>query len=286
MIPMICLVFLFFSQAFPQKDSSGYFNINSPSNIKKFADYLFCTDDYLRAALEYEKYLSSYYNDTVEFKIGLSYSKIGNYSTAVEWFNKINNNSRFFADAGNEYFKSLLQSGNYYNFRKNYSKNNLNKNKIINGEKLFYFSYFFTDDKLPPEVDFLKPFNSKEENAIKEFYERKMDPPYKSITAAVIMSALIPGSGKIYTGQVGDGIIAAISTCLCGYLAYDNFKAKHDFRGWIFSGLTAFFYAGNIYGSAASAQIYNAGIRFDFQNDVKLYLNRQNYFIPDYDFCK
>ena len=286
MIPIICLVFLFLSQAYPQKDSSGYFNINSPPNIKKFADYLFCTDDYLRAAFEYEKYLGSYYNDTVEFKIGLSYSKISNYSKAVEWFKRINNNSAFFADAGNEYFKSLFQLGNYNSFRRNYLENNMNKDKTKNAGKLFYFSYFFTEDELPPEVDFLKPFSSKEKIQINEFYKRQANPPYKSTAAAIIMSALIPGSGKIYTGQFGDGIIAAIATGLCGYLAYDNFKAEHNFRGWIFSGLTAFFYAGNIYGSAASAQIYNAGIRFDFQNDLKLYLNQQNYFTPEYDFCK
>jgi tetratricopeptide (TPR) repeat protein len=287
MIPIICLVFLFLSQAFPQKDSSGYFNINSPSNIKKFADYLFCADDYLRAATEYEKYLSSYYNDTVEFKIGLSYSKISNYSKALKWFNKINNNSVFFADAGNEYFKSLFQLGNYYDFRRYYQENKIkNKDKIRNADKLFYFSYFFTEDELPPEVDFLKPFNSKESNKINEFYKRKINPPYKSTAAAIIMSALIPGSGKIYTGQVGDGIITAIATGLCGYLAYDNFDAEHNFRGWVFSCLAVFFYAGNVYGSAASAQIYNAGIRFDFQNDIKLYLNRQNYFTSKYDFCK
>ncbi len=286
MIPTICLVFLFFSQAFPQKDSSDYFDINSTSNIKKFADYLFCADDYLRAALEYEKYLSSYYNDTVEFKIGLSYSRIGNYSKAIEWFNKIKNNSGFSNDARNEYFKSLFQSGDYYNFRKYYSENIVNNDKIRNLDKLFYFSYFFTDDELPPRNDFLNPFNLKEENKINEFYQRKTNPPYKSVAAAVIMSSLIPGSGKIYTGQIGDGIIAAIATGLCGYLAYDNFKAKHNFRGWVFSGLIAFFYAGNIYGSAASAQIYNAGIQFNFQNDVKLYLNQQNYFTPEYDFCK
>ena len=100
------------------------------------------------------------------------------------------------------------------------------------------------------------------------------------------MSALIPGSGKIYAGEIGDGIIAAIATGLCGYLAYDNFKAKHNFRGWLFGGLSAFFYAGNIYGSAASAQIYNAGIQFDFVNDVKIYLNKKNYFTPEYEFCK
>ena len=132
----------------------------------------------------------------------------------------------------------------------------------------------------------MSPFNSGEERVVKKFYLEKINPPYKSETAAVLLSILIPGAGKIYSDQIGDGIFAAIATGLCGYLAYDNFRAEHNFRGWIFSGLTAFFYAGNIYGSAASAQIYNAGIRFNFSKDVKLYLEQQNYFTPEYDFCR
>ena len=286
MIPVICLALLFITQAFPQKDSSSSFDIHSPSNIKKFADYLFCSDDYLRAALEYEKYLNTNYNDTVEFKIGLSYSRMNKYNKAMNWFSKINNSSRYFYDARNEYIKSLFQLGNYTNFRKNYSGNLIDTTKVKNAEKLFYFSYFFTEGKLPSEDILLKPFNIKEREKVEEFYQRKINPPYKSETAAVIMSVLIPGLGKIYTDEIGDGIIAAIATGLCSYLAYDNFRAKHNFRGWIFSGLTAFFYAGNIYGSAASAQIYNAGIQFNFNSDLKFYLNQQNYFTSEYDFCK
>ncbi|MGB8321054.1 MAG: hypothetical protein WCE54_23200 [Ignavibacteriaceae bacterium] len=223
------------------------------------------------------------YNDTVEFKTGLSYLFIGNYKKSLSWFGQISGNSRYFKDAQDEFFRSLFESGDYHIFRNEYS-NKLNSSEET--KKLFYFSYFFTDDKLPPQKDFLSPFSSKEEGKVKKFYMEKITPPYKSETTAVILSILIPGAGKIYSDQIGDGIFAAIATGLCGYLAYDNFRAKHNFRGWIFSGLTAFFYAGNIYGSAASAQIYNAGISFDFSNDVKLYLEQQNYFTPDYDFCR
>ena len=92
----ICLVILFYSFIYPQIDGSNYQDLSSPSNIKKFADYLFCTTDYLRAANEYEKYLNIHYNDTVEFKTGLSYSIIGDYNQAIIWFDKIKDNSRFF----------------------------------------------------------------------------------------------------------------------------------------------------------------------------------------------
>lgn len=283
MVIIVCIIFLFNSQAFPQKDSSSLIDIYSPSNIKKFADYLFCTDDYLRAAIEYEKYLNINFNDTVEFKIGLSYLYIGNYKKSLSWFGRINSNSNYFNYAQEEYYRSLFESGDYYLFRDEYSKRANNSEET---KKLFYFSYFFTDDKLPMQKEFLSSFNSREKRTVEKFYLAKNNPPYKSETTAVILSVLIPGAGKIYSDQIGDGIIAAIATGLCGYLAYDNFRAKHNFRGWIFGGLTAFFYAGNIYGSAASAQIYNAGIRFNFSKDVKFYLDKKNYFTPEYDFCR
>ena len=99
------------------------------------------------------------------------------------------------------------------------------------------------------------------------------------------MSAVIPGLGKIYTEQYGDGVMAFLSTTVLGYIAYTDFKAGHQTRGWIFTAATAGFYAGSIYGAAASAQIYNARISFDFRNGVKLLLENNNYYAPRINYC-
>ena len=71
----------------------------------------------------------------------------------------------------------------------------------------------------------------------------------------------MPGLGKVYTENYIDGFFAAFLTGVFGYMAYTDFNAEHDARGWIFTGVSAFFYTGSIYGSAASAQIYNAKIK-------------------------
>lgn len=99
------------------------------------------------------------------------------------------------------------------------------------------------------------------------------------------MSAIIPGSGKMYVGEWSDGIAAFLVTGLFAFLAYDNFRADHTTRAWIFTGLGAFFYAGNVYGSIASAQIFNARVDFKFNDGLKLFLEEKNYFVPEYDFC-
>ncbi|MCW8960516.1 MAG: hypothetical protein OQK29_03065, partial [Ignavibacteriaceae bacterium] len=78
---------------------------------------------------------------------------------------------------------------------------------------------------------------------------------------------------------------ALLATGLLAFLAYDNFRANHKTRAWIFTGLGAFFYSGNIYGSIAAAQIFNARVNFEFKEGIKLFLEQENYFLPQYDFC-
>jgi hypothetical protein len=83
----ILIFFAVFTSILLSQDKSELNELHSPQNIKAFADYLFCSKDYLRAAEEYERYLSFEQNDTAEFKIELSYS-IGNYKLVEEayWF--------------------------------------------------------------------------------------------------------------------------------------------------------------------------------------------------------
>jgi TM2 domain-containing membrane protein YozV len=134
--------------------------------------------------------------------------------------------------------------------------------------------------------DFISPFDKDERKAVASFYDFNVDPNYKSPALAGTLSAIIPGSGKMYVGEWGDGITALLVTSLFAFLAYDNFQADHTTRAWIFTGLGAFFYAGNIYGSVASAQIFNARIEFEFNEGLILFLEQKNYFLPVYDFCK
>jgi len=281
-------ILIFSSIIFPQgkKHLEGG-NLSSPPNIKSFADYLFCQKDYLRAADEYEKYLGFIQNDTVEFKIALSYSGMNNFEEASKRFSSIKEHSLFYKPAQMQYLKSIFQTGDIVKFRGLYL--NINSNKLYTESagmtSLYNYSYFLTEDPLPDKNQFVEPFPIQEWNNVKYFYDWKSDPPMKSALKAALLSAIIPGAGKVYADETSDGIWAFIATVGCGYLAYDNFKAGHKLRGWIFSGLSAGFYSGNIYGSAAAVQIYNAHIRFDFINEVKSFLEDKNYFLQVFNFC-
>lgn len=283
----IAFIFFFLSLTPILFAQTGKVDFNSRQNINKFADYLFCDKDYLRAAIEYERLNKFSKNDTVEFKIALSYSYIKEYYTAVQKFSRINPSSVYYNEAKLEGMKLNFLLKNFAGIRSYYKKSFITEvdKYITKGKKLFNFSYLFTDDELPPREEFLLPFDVDEKEQISSFYKWKKEPPYKNGTVAGIMSAIIPGSGKIYVGEIGDGIVAFITTTVFAFIAYDNFQAGHNTRAWIWTGVATLFYAGNIYGSVAAAQVHNAKITFEFNDGLNVYLNKKNYYLPKYEFC-
>lgn len=262
-------------------------NFHSPQNIKSFADFLFCDKDYLRAIYEYEKYLIFFDDDTVQFKIALSYSSINDQVDAVEKFKKIKKTSPMYEESKIELLKSLYLldiNSQYFNYADEIIESK--SRYSINAEKIKNTSRLLVNNELPDKQIFLFPFDEDDKNALSNFYDRKVNPGYKSGIIAGILSTIIPGAGKIYTKDYSDGITAFLLTGLFTYLAYTNFEHHHSARAWIFTAVGAGFYTGNIYGSIASAKIFNAKINFEFDEGVKLFLQEKNYFAPVYDFCK
>lgn len=269
-----------------QNDSDGIFH--SPENILKFADYLYCQKDYLRAISEYESLLKFQNSDTIKFKIALGFSKMGQTKEAEERFSNLALGSTFQDEARLELYKSKFFTDNYSSLREMYRSRALLPGKYTEPVKsLCYTSYLFDTSTLPDKAEFIQAFPDYAKSEMGKFYLRKSNPPYKSPVKAAILSAIIPGLGKAYAGEWGDGLTSLIVTGVLSYISYDNLKAHHNFRGYLFGGLAALFYAGNVYGSAAQAQIFNAQVDFTFNTDLKFFLNSHNYFIPEYEqFCK
>jgi TM2 domain-containing membrane protein YozV len=255
-----------------------------PGNRLQFGNFLYKDKDYLRAANEFKEYLKVNSSDTVQFRLSNSFLKIGRYTESADNFKGL-----FFSSTLSDQARLKFYEANFF-------QNDFNSFRILTErdlyisaryrkeiERLKFTTYFFDNVSLPSENKMIEPFPDSAQAQIAKFYFQKKFPPHKSETTAAILSALLPGAGKIYTGEIGDGITALVTTALSVYLAYTNFNSDHQFRGWLFTGLAAFFYSGNIYGSAASAQIYNARIRFDFDKEVRFYFEQRNYFLPQLD---
>jgi TM2 domain-containing membrane protein YozV len=78
----------------------------------------------------------------------------------------------------------------------------------------------------------------------------------KKMAMAGVLSALVPGLGKIYAGQTGSGISSFL---LCGALAAVTVEngIKTGWGNWstiLFGSLFTLFYAGNIYGTLAATR--------------------------------
>lgn len=261
-------------------------DLKSPQNIKSFADYLFCEKDYLRAIDEYENYLHIKDDDSIQFKVAYGFLEMRRFENAIQNFAKVKPTSAFYEATKIEKLKTFYLLNDSLKFISEADSIITSESPFANNAlKLKNVALLLTNN-LPDKNKFLKPFDAYQKKDVLSFYNQKTNTGYKSETVAGLLSAIIPGSGKIYTESYSDGITAFLLTGLFGYLAYTNFDHDHNLRAWIFTAVASGFYAGNVYGSVASAQIFNAKINFEFDKGVKLFLENNNYFMPDYDFCK
>lgn len=281
---ILIIIFFIPLSALPQSSS---FDFHSPQNIILFADYLFCAGDYIRAVEEYNSVQNIFSNDTINLKIILCYSKLNLHKQVFETYSR-GQYHRFENDAQKIYLmNSFLNDSSFCRTDLSDLSLPFKMDLVVTDYYSRLRSMYFIESRSNEikKEDLLQPFNSYQRKNLESYIDLNLDPGYKNPALAAIISAIIPGSGKMYVGEWGDGITSLVLTGLFAFLAYDNFKADHLTRAWIFTGIGAFFYAGNIYGSIASTQIFNAKIDFDFNNGIKLFLEKENYFLPGYDFC-
>lgn len=76
---------------------------------------------------------------------------------------------------------------------------------------------------------------------------------------AATLSAILPGSGKVYSKNVKEGITSFLFVAAMAYQSYRGFnkQGSDSVTGWIYGGLGVGFYLGNIYGAHQSARNYN-----------------------------
>lgn len=256
--------------------------LKTARNIRLFADYLYCEQDYLRAAEEYKKLLNTFTSDTILYKTAKCYSIIGDYDEAEKFFSRIDSSSIFLNNAIRELGKIYYLSKDELSLNKISGKNEFAMSDLIK----LKIALMLGSNKINYNLTELLPENDSDFEVFNKLMYERQNPDYKSELIAGILSAIIPGSGKIYTEEYGDGITSFILTGLFSYLAYDNFRHQHKFRGYLFSTITAGFYLGNVYGSVASAQIFNAKVEFSFLEKLSDFLIKRNYFVKEYEFCK
>lgn len=95
----------------------------------------------------------------------------------------------------------------------------------------------------------------------------------KSVFCAGLMSALVPGSGKIYLGRTGQGISSMLLVTGLGLVTAENIRKRgmESFASIFFGTVFTTFYVGNILGTVKLGAIVNQ--EFNAENDAKILFN-------------
>lgn len=93
--------------------------------------------------------------------------------------------------------------------------------------------------------------------ALQTIFDERQKLVGKSPLLAASLSAVIPGAGKIYAGNLSEGIMSFVITGALGALTAEHMikQGPEDWRSITFASLTGLFYVSNIFGSYFSVQI-------------------------------
>ena len=225
--------------------------------VREFADHLYKTDDYLRAAIEYERYLflSDSNDDTILFKIGLCHQFRERYDYAVQSFSQILNNE------GSELIRTARTAILYNNYKME------NWEAILNfeclGDTELYFRYLALLQKDSTESEnqtFGQITDDSLRAALTAIEKNRKHLKHKSPLLASVLSAAVPGLGKVYIRRSGDALYSFGMTGFAGIVSWQAFKANLLITGIVSSGITLSFYLGTIYGSYIGTILYNESL--------------------------
>lgn len=202
--------------------------------------------------------------DTLLFFLGMSNFKLKDYNYSNSLLSQVSEETNLLYKAKFYSVASLIKIKNYdkaintltkldVNFSnelknlKNFELAGLYILKENNDQyKLLESSLVSEDSILQKEIFFLKNNFSQLNNSSK-----------KSPLKAGLLSAIIPGLGKVYTGNNGQALSAFLRVAALGIMTYDSYLKLgiNNPQTIIFGSLFSVFYIGNIWGSTLSVQI-------------------------------
>jgi len=255
--------------------------ILNPENRLKFGNKLFEEKDYLRAIAEFDEYLKTNDNDTVRFNIARSYFGMKKYYQAADQYKTLFSSYTLQDEARFGVIKSNFFAGDF-SFLRESSLNSPYYTSVYDAEirRLINITYLLDNTTQFENAKMIAPFPSDAQTKLMELMRSKSNPPYKDELTGLLLSIAAPGLGKVYVEEYTDGLIAFAATGLSLFIAVDSFNSGKTIKGWLFTGIGAFFYGGSIYGSAAAVQNYNAGVKFNFERELNLFLTGNNFFLP------
>jgi len=253
----------------------------APANLLRFADHLFATGDYLRAAGEYRRYLffSPANAEQVLYRMAQCYQLAGEVEQALPIFAHLIRTSadkQLVGDVHFEIGRSFFLMG-FHGKSLKYIEDALAQTVNLEGQwqlhQLKGLNYLKQRRWVEAEQLFralsTKGIDGQRREQARLFERYALEGqglPRKNPVFAGALSTVVPGLGKVYVDRTYDGIFSFLTIGFMGWLTYDGFQddGRRSLKGWIFAPLVGVFHLGNIYGSVLTAHFYNRDAETDF----------------------
>ena len=278
--PKFLLVILFTTTLLSFVAAEEPIDYYAPENVRKFADFLYEQGDYLRAAGEYQRYLfyQPQESEQIRYRIALCYRFAGQSEQAIQNFQMLLRThpegrfvSRAYYQIGATYFlqDQFAQSARFLHETLPHITDT---RQHAEAEQLIGLSYLM-QKQWSEAGEVFKTLQESEVASVSQkaavyhsYAKNGVDLPTRSPFVAGVLSTIVPGAGRLYTGRFSAAFTSLFIVGLTGWQAYDGFQRDglSSAKGWTLGTLCGIFYVGNIYGSVLSARVYNRHVTDEF----------------------
>lgn len=248
--------------SFSQKDSSIFLNdFNFIIHLTK--NKLFDEAERERENIFKNKNITQAYKDSINYFMGMNYFNEKQFVRSKKLFLEISDTPLFYyksiylastIDLDKNQLDSAARILTSIEQTNNTDLNELNMFEQL-GVKLLKRDYY-AFDSLSNSLVFANKLLESEYSNLKNYYKIDRNIKRKSPLVAGLLSAIVPGMGKVYAGNTGQGLASFLSCGLFGAIAFENsFRLGYTHpQTLFFMGVFGAFYIGNIWGSAVSVQ--------------------------------
>ncbi len=232
--------------------------------------------------------LNEFQKDSFNYFLGWHYYKLKSLEESSLHLSKVSMQSAYYHKAS--FFNSFCYafSNNYENAEKvlNNQKNENEELINLNRFELATISLLKKDtSKYDSLIQSITQVHYCYANEIEKLNSIKHDlgnRKTKKPGIAALMSAIIPGTGKMYAGKVYEGVASLGITAVMAGATLDQYLrgGLSNPQFYIFGSIFSVFYIGNIYGSYFSVRIIQKEFEEKFKNTVLLHMHipLRNYF--------
>ena len=242
------------------------------TDVMRFADYLYRSEEYYRAISEYKRHQHFFPKsplfERASLQIGRAYMAGGGHQEAAEYWRL-------------RLGKPVQEKATFNRIRilLGLSLLDLDKDLPFTLRKEYIsdaFQQFAEVDGVDHESRLINDFADD--------WNRRPPPDYRSPWLAGFMSAALPGSGSFYTERYLEGSYAFFLTALFGLAAYDAVDKEQDELALVFGFFTLTFYGGGIYTAVNS--VHKTNDKMDSDELYRLRKKHGIWFIPETNYRK